>query len=405
MRLDRNIELSLEILAAHKLRTLLSILGVVVGVGAVVLMSSVGKGAEKRILDKIKDMGTNLIVVNAGQTQLIAGRQRQMTTVTTLVPEDAEAMLKECPSVSVAAAAVSNKSTVRWEDETANTSVVGISPEGFRVRNITTASGRLFDADENKTKRRVAVVGPTVATNLFGSADPIGLQIRIGPVPFEVIGVTKAKGMDANGQDQDDLIIVPLETAMRRLRNVTYVNTIYAQADGSHVLKQAETEIRSLLRQRHRLADKPDDFTIQNQATLMETERQTANSLSFLIGSVAAISLLVGSVGILAVMMMTIRERRNEIGLRRALGALYRDIRLQFLVEAVLLSGVGGIAGALVGVILTLLVSVLGNWQAIISWLAISIGLLVSIALGLIAGVYPALRAARLEPIEALRAE
>jgi putative ABC transport system permease protein len=377
----------------------------VVGVGAVVLMSSVGKGAEKRILDRIKDMGTNLIVVNAGQTQLIAGRQRQMTTVTTLVPEDAEAMLKECPSISVAAAAVSNKSTVRWEDETANTSVVGISPEGFRVRNITAASGRLFDAAEDKTKRRVAVVGPTVARNLFEGADPIGLQIRIGRVPFEVIGVTKPKGMDANGQDQDDLIIVPLETAMRRLQNVTYVNTIYAQAGSSHVLKQAETEIRSLLRQRHRLADKTDDFTILNQATLIETEKQTANSLSFLIGSVAAISLLVGSVGILAVMMMTIRERRKEIGLRRALGALYRDIRLQFLVEAVLLSGAGGIAGALTGVILTFLVSVLGNWQAIISWMAISIGLLVSIALGLIAGVYPALRAARLEPIEALRAD
>jgi putative ABC transport system permease protein len=405
MRLDRNIGLSLEILAAHKLRTLLSILGVVVGVGAVVLMSSVGKGAEKRILDRIKDMGTNLIVVNAGQTQLIAGRQRQMTTVATLVPEDAEAMLKECSSVSVAAAAVSDKSTARWEDETANTSVVGISPEGFRVRNITTASGRLFDTDENKTKRRVAVIGPTVAKNLFEGADPIGLQIRIGRVPFEVIGVTSAKGMDANGQDQDDLIIVPLETAMRRLRNVTYVNTIYAQAGSSHVLNKAETEIRDLLRQRHRLVDKSDDFTIQNQATLIEAEKQTASSLSFLIGSVAAISLLVGSVGILAVMMMTIRERRKEIGLRRALGALYRDIRLQFLVEAVLLSGAGGIAGVLIGVILTVLVSVLGNWQAIISWVAISIGLLVSIALGLIAGVYPALRAARLEPIEALRAD
>jgi putative ABC transport system permease protein len=404
MRLDRNIGLSLEILAAHKLRTLLSILGVVVGVGAVVLMSSVGKGAEKRILDRIKDMGTNLIVVNAGQTQLIAGRQRQMTTVTTLVPEDAEAMLKECPSVSVTAAAVSTKSTVRWEDETANTSVVGISPEGFRVRNITAASGRLFDADENKTKRRVAVIGPTVARNLFEDADPIGLQIRIGHVPFEVIGVTKRKGMDANGQDQDDLIIVPLETAMRRLRNVTYVNTIYAQGGSNHALMQAETEIRNLLRQRHRLTDKSDDFTIQNQATLIEAEKQTASSLSFLIGSVAAISLLVGSVGILAVMMMTIRERRKEIGLRRALGALYRDIRLQFLVEAVLLSGAGGIAGVLVGVILTVLVSVLGNWQAIMSWVAISIGLLVSITLGLVAGVYPALRAARLEPIEALRA-
>jgi len=405
MRLDRNIELSLEILAAHKLRTLLSILGVVVGVGAVVLMSSVGKGAEKRILDRIKDMGTNLIVVNAGQTQLIAGRQRQMTTVTTLLSQDAAAIMKECPSVTVAAAAVSNKFAVRWEDETANTSVVGISPEGFRVRNITTASGRLFDADENKTKRRVAVVGPTVARNLFEGADPIGLQIRIGRVPFEVIGVTRAKGMDANGQDQDDLILVPLETAMRRLRNVTYVNTIYAQTGSSHVLNQAETEIRHLLRLRHRLADKPDDFTIQNQATLIEAEKQTASSLSFLIGSVAAISLLVGSVGILAVMMMTIRERRKEIGLRRALGALYRDIRLQFLVEAVLLSGAGGIAGGIVGVILTVVVSVLGNWQAIISWTAISIGLLVSIALGLIAGVYPALRAARLEPIEALRAE
>ncbi len=405
MKLSRNIGLSCEILAAHKLRTLLSMLGIIVGVAAVVLVVAAGKGAEKRILDRIRDMGTNLIVVNAGQTRIVAGRQRQMATVTTLVPDDARAIQAGCADVRLAAPAISKKLSVRFEAENANTNVVGMTPDGFRIRNIEIARGRFFYAEESRGRRRVAILGPTVVENLFGGADPIGRKIRIGRVPFQVIGVTRPKGIDANGADQDDLIIVPLATAMRRLFNVTYVDRIYVQAVRADALKRAEKEIRSTLRRRHRLRGKPDDFTIQNQASLLEAERETSRSLTLLVGGAAGISLLVGGVGILAVMLISVRERTGEIGLRRAVGALKRDIRNQFLLEAAIISCAGGLLGVLLGVAGALALSRLGHWETVISWPAALVAFLFSASLGILFGIYPAIRAARLEPIDALRAE
>jgi putative ABC transport system permease protein len=405
MKLSKNIVLSLEILAAHKVRTLLSVIGIVVGVGAVVLMVSAGRGAEKQIVDRIQGMGTNLLVVNAGRTSIIAGRQRQMDTVRTLLIADAQAIAKECPSVALTTAAVSKKLPLRWEDQDAITDVVGMQADGLEVRKFSIAAGRAFDAEESRAGKRVAIVGPTAAANLFGAPDPVGQQIRINKVPFEVIGVTVPKGMDVNGLDQDDLIIVPLETAMRRLLNLDYVHTVYAQARSSAAMGRAEQEIAELLRQRHRLGGKVDDFTIQNQATLLETERETTSSMTMLIGSVAGISLLVGGVGILAVMLMSVRERTREIGLRRAVGALRRDIRNQFLLESAILAGAGGVAGVVGGVGLSLAVSSLGYWPAMISWPAAAVAFAFSVAVGVFFGLYPATRAARLEPIEALRAE
>lgn len=406
MKLSRNVALSCEILAAHKLRTLLSVSGIVVGVASVILVVSIGRGAEKRILDRIRDMGTNLIVVNAGQTRIVAGRQRQIATVTTLETDDAEAIAEQCPSVSLVSPAMSKKLSTRWETENANTNIVGITPEGLRIRNIEIASGRSFDAEEGRARRRVAVLGPTAAENLFGQTDSIiGLQFRIGRVPFEVIGLTIPKGVDANGLDQDDLILVPLGSAMRRLFNVDHIDTIYVQAQSTELLGRAEEEIRELLRQRHRLRDRPDDFTIQNQATLLATERETAQSMTLLVGSVAGISLAVGGVGILAVMLISVRERTPEIGLRRAVGATHGDIRIQFLVESALLAGAGGLVGVFGGITAALAVSRLGYWETVISWPSAGVGLGFSVAVGLVFGIYPAIRAAALEPIEALRAE
>ncbi|MFA4945054.1 MAG: ABC transporter permease [Lentisphaeria bacterium] len=405
MKLSRNIVLSLEILAAHKLRTLLSVIGIVVGVGAVVLMVSAGRGAQKQILDRIRGMGTNLLVVNAGRTRIVAGRQRQMETVRTLTAADAQAIARECPSVALAAPGVSKKLAVRWEDQDALANVIGMSAEGFAVRNIAVAAGRLFDADESRAAKRLAILGPTAAANLFGSADPVGQQIRIGKVPFEVIGLAAPRGMDVNGADQDDVILVPIETAMRRILNVTYVQNLYVQARNSRALENAEKEIAALLRQRHRLGGKADDFTIQNQATILETERETTGAMTLLIGSVAGISLVVGGVGILAVMLMSVRERTREIGLRRALGALRRDIRNQFLFESAMLAGAGGVAGVVGGVGLSWGVSWLGYWPAMVSWPAAAIALAFSVAVGVFFGLYPATRAARLEPIQALRSE
>jgi putative ABC transport system permease protein len=405
MKLSRNVILSVEILTAHKLRTLLSVIGIVVGVSAVILMVSAGRGAEKQILDRIQGMGTNLVIVNAGRTSIIAGRQRQMDTVRTLLVSDAQAIAKECPSVALATPAVSKKLTLRWEDQDAVTNVVGMIADGLRVRNFAVAAGRAFDPEESRAAKRLAIIGPTASANLFGSADPVGQQIRINKVPFEVIGVTAPKGMDINGLDQDDLIIVPLETAMRRLLNLDYAHAIYAQARSSAAIGSAEREIAELLRQRHRLGDKQDDFTIQNQATLLATERETTGSMTMLIGSVAGISLLVGGVGILAVMLMSVRERTGEIGLRRAVGALRRDIRNQFLFESGLLAGTGGMVGVIGGAGLSLTVSSLGYWPAIVSWPAAALAFTFSVAVGVFFGIYPAMRAARLEPIEALRSE
>jgi putative ABC transport system permease protein len=405
MKLTKNVGLSIEILAANKLRTLLSVIGVVVGIASVILMVSAGQGAQKRILDRIRNMGTNLIVVNAGQTQIIAGRQRQMTTVKTLVLEDAEAMGKECPSVALVAPFVSKKLTVRREDQTANTMAVGMAAAGFAIRNIEVAQGRFFTEEENRALKRMAVLGPTVARNLFSETDPVGLTIRIGRVPFEVIGVTVPKGIDQNGADQDDLILVPLGTAMRRLFNVTYVQAVYVQSRDTSSMTKAESEIRELLRTRHRLREKPDDFTIQNQETVLATEREASQSMTFLIGSVSGISLFVGGVGILAVMLISIRERRGEIGLRRALGARRQDIRFQFLVESILLAGTGGGIGVMIGVSSAYGLAFLGYWETLISWPSTAFAFGFSAVLGVFFGIYPATRAARLEPIEALHAE
>jgi putative ABC transport system permease protein len=405
MKLARNIVLSCEILAAYKLRTLLSVTGTVVGIATVVLMVSAGQGAEKQILKRIRDMGTNLIMINAGQTRIVAGRQRQTSTVTTMELDDAEALATQCPSVQLSAPAISKKLSVCWDDENANTTVTGITPEGFVIRNIEIASGRVFDAEEERGRRRVAVLGPTAAMNLFGPVDPLNLRVRIGRVPFEVIGVTVPKGMDVNGLDQDDLILVPLSSAMRRLFNVDHIETIYVRAQSVALLHRAEEEAREVLRTQHRLRDKPDDFTIQNQATLLAAERETAQSMTLLIGSVAAISLAVGGIGILAVMLISVRERTPEIGLRRALGATRRDIRIQFLLESALLAGSGGVLGVICGVSAAIAVSRLGYWETVISWPAALAGFSFSVGVGLIFGIYPAMRAAALEPVEALSSE
>ena len=406
MHLSRNALLSCQILAAHKLRTLLSLTGVVVGVGAVILMVSVGKGAEQVILDRIRSMGTDLIIVNAAPARLMIGRQRTVGTVTTLTPADARAIADECSFVVATSSAVNKSLVVRWEGNNTTTAVTGIAPDGFRIRNIAMGSGRAFDADEDRTRRRVAVLGPTVMKNIFGGADPIGQQIRVGTVPFEVIGVTRARGIDSNGTDQDDIVLVPLETAMRRLLNIPYIHTIYIQARDSERLPQVEREVRELLRQRQRQAeDRPDAFTIQNQITLLKTRRETAHSMTMLIGSVAGLALLVGGVGILAVMLISVRERTREIGLRRALGARRRDVQMQFLLEAALLAGTGGILGVLAGLASARASATLGMWDTAISWPAAALGFAFSVTIGLIFGLYPAIRASHLEPIAALRSE
>ena len=296
MNIRKNIAISQKILLAHRVRTALSLSGIIIGICAVMVMVSIGKGTEEKVISQITDMGSNLLVVSAGQVKIIAGRARQTKVVTTLEPGDALKIMSRATSVNYAVPAQSKKLQVKYGSLSTKTIVMGTTPDILRVRNYSISEGRFFDEDENRGMRRVAVLGQTVVKNIFGNEDPVGERIRIGRVPFEVIGVLATKGLDINGTDQDDLIIIPLKTALRWLFNLTYINNIYVQARDSASMKKAEAEIRAILRETHHIRKgKPDDFTIQNQATLLEAQKESSRTFTLLISTIAGVSLLVGA--------------------------------------------------------------------------------------------------------------
>lgn len=351
-------------------------------------------------------MGSNLLLVNAGQVKIIAGRARQVKAVTTLELKDADSILNEASSVKYVAPAQTKRIQVKFENLSTKTSVVGTTPDIVEVQNYSLREGRFFDEDEDKGLRRVAVVGGTVVENIFERRDPVGKIIRIGKVPFEVIGVLFSKGLDVNGMDQDDQIFIPVKTALRRVFNLTYINAIYVKVKNSSLMDQAEQEISSILRKQHHIKEgKADDFTIQNQTTVLEMQKESSKAFTLLIGSIAAISLLVGGIGILAVMLISIRERIKEIGIRRAVGARRKDILIQFLSEALILSISGGVIGVIIGITVSVLVAFFAGWPFIISISTVAISFLSTFVIGIFFGVYPALKAARLDPIKALQFE
>lgn len=405
MKLIKGTRIALKTLFSHKLRTALATLGIVIGVCSVIVMVAIGEGAQKEVLSKIQAMGTDLVIVTAGQVKVIAGRQRQTGNVTTLTMRDVKALSAEAGNIKAVAPAQGRKMLVKYEALSTATNIGGTTEEIVLIRNLRLAKGRFFTDEENRTLQRVAVIGKTVATNLFEARDPVGESIRIGKVSFEVIGVLNEKGTDLVGSDQDDVIFVPIDTALRRLFNVTYINNIFVRAKGPEYVEEAASELQYLLRETHRLRDKPDDFTIQSQTEILKTEKETSQTFTSLLSSVAAISLLVGGVGILAIMLISIKERTREIGVRRAVGALQRDLLLQFIVESLVLSVSGGVAGIVLGVALSLSASYFTRWPLSLSFPAIAVAFLFSAMIGLVFGVYPAAKAARLDPIEALRSE
>lgn len=403
MKTLRNLLISARLLLSHPLRTVLSVLAVVIGVAALTVIVSVGNGMKAELEESFREQGTNLIMVKAGKFMTRGGHAHSMSLVTTLVPEDAVAIGKQCPSVKSAAAGITRDSKAKSSTANAQTFVEAMDVEGFAIRNTNIAEGRAYTQEEAKAGRMVAVLGPKAAENLFGEADPIGERITLGRNLFTVIGVTQEKGADAMGRDQDDIVFVPLSVGMRRLFHVTYIDTIYVQGPSEDRLTEVSNEVGALLRHRHRIAQgKPDDFTALNQATLLSAAMETTTSTTQLILGVATISMVVAGIGILAVMLMAVRERRWEIGLRRAIGARRRDILIQFLAEAALLSAAGGVCGMAVGFLSVAVCNFFDLARADLSPSAAAIGCGLSVLTGVVFGLYPARKASQMQPIEAL---
>lgn len=406
MKIYRSLKISQKTLLAHKLRTVLALLGIIVGVSAVIIMIAIGNGAEEEVVSKIEAMGTNLVIVNAGEIKTTAGRQLR-GTVTTLTLADVEAIEKNINSVVGAAPIQTKKMQVKYGNLSTNTTIVGSASNFTSVRNFKIEKGVFFTDMEDKASMRVAVLGAGVVKNIFGNDDPINSTIRIGKVPFTVIGVLESKGVDMYGTDQDDQIIIPVRTALRRVFNQTYISSIYLQIDKQENMEIAAATVQKILREQHMLdkKNKPDDFTIQNQVDLIEAQKETSDTFTALTASIAGVSLIVGGIGILAVMLLSIRERTNEIGLRMAVGARRKDIRTQFIFESSFLSIGGGIIGILIGIIASLSIKYIFDWSIVISLTSIMLSFGFSMAIGLFFGVYPAHRASLLDPINALRSE
>ena len=406
MNITKNIIISQKILLVHKIRTVLSLSGIIIGICAVMIMVSIGRGTEEKIISQITKMGSNVLVVNAGQVKIIAGRARQTKSVTTLEPGDARSIIEKSASVNYAVPAQNKKLQVKYGNLNTTTNIVGTTADILKVRNYSLSKGRFFDADEDKGRRRVAVLGQTVVENIFGLERPVGKTIRIGRVPFEVIGVFAPKGLDINGTDQDDQIVTPLQTALRRVFNLTYINAIYVQARDRLSMGSAESEIRSILREGHHIRKGGfDDFTIQNQASVLEAQRESSRTFTLLISTIAAVSLLVGGIGILAVMLISIRERIKEIGIRMAVGAKKGDILIQFLAESLLLSIGGGIIGIISGITIAVIIAIFADWPFSLPLNVVAISFLSTIIMGILFGVYPAKKAAQLDLVKALQFE
>ncbi len=396
------VKVALKSLMTNKLRTFLAMLGIIIGVGSVISMLALGQGAHQQVMGQISSMGTNLLIVRPGQRGshgVQTGTQRNLT------PADAQAIVNEIAGVTQATPVVRGAAQLKRLNKNSRTTVIGASMTYFSIRNFEINYGRAFTEKEAEKMARVAVLGPVTATDLFGYEDVVNETVKINGINFRVVGVNKAKG-DRGWFNPDDQAIIPYTTGMKQLFGVDFLREIDIQADENADLDLVQRRITALLRKRHRLReDVDDDFYIRNQAEFVEMATNVTRTFTILLGSIASISLLVGGIGIMNIMLVTVTERTREIGIRKAIGAMDKHILRQFLIEALLLSGLGGMIGVGFGISVAKLVGRTTQFSTIVEPQSILMALSFSVAVGIFFGYYPARRAAMLDPIEALRYE
>ena len=402
--------IAVRALRVNKLRSALTMLGIVIGVGAVITMVAVGAGAQARVAEQIQSLGSNMIVVLSGSVTS-GGVRLGSGSQLTITEEDAWAIQREIPLVEAAAPTVRGNAQIVYGNLNWATSIQGVTPEYFVARDWPVASGKALSQEDVDGATKVALLGETVAINLFGDSEPVGDVIRIKNVPFTVIGVLDRKGQSTYGQDQDDTILIPLSTAKKKVIGVSQANarsvgSISVKVREAHMMHAAEEEIRGLLRQRHRLQTyQDDDFWIRNLSEVLESQEAASRVLTMLLAAIASVSLVVGGIGIMNIMLVSVTERTREIGLRMAVGARGKDILMQFLVEAVTLSLIGGAIGIAFGLVGTYAIAYFAGWRTLIDPTAIVVAFGFAAAVGIFFGFYPARKAAGLDPIEALRYE
>jgi putative ABC transport system permease protein len=396
------LRVALKSLLANKMRTLLSMLGIIIGVGAVISMLALGSGAQKKVLDSIQSMGTNLLVVRPGQAGVHGvslGNQDNLTL------NDAEALFQKIPEVLEVSPVVGGSAQLKYFNKNSRTNMTGSAITYFSIRNFEVEKGRAFSESEVNQHARVAVLGPVTVDNLFGKANPLGQTIKVNGINFKVVGVLKAKG-DQGWFSPDDQILIPFTTAMKQVLGLQYLREIDMQVTEGSDVNAIQEKATNVLRKTHRIAEgMEDDFNIRNQAEFIETASSFSQLFTFLLGGIASISLLVGGIGIMNIMLVTVTERTREIGVRKAIGARNRDILLQFLLESSLLSGLGGILGIALGIGTALLINTFTSFPTILEMPSIILAFSFAVGIGIFFGFYPANRAAQLDPIVALRYE
>ncbi len=399
------LKIAMRALARNKARSALTMLGIVIGVAAVIAMVSLGQGAQEQVQEQIASMGTNMLIVSAG-SQNSGGLRGGAGTSTTLTPEDVQAVLRDDPSVRAASPSVGVGVTLVFGNQNWTTRAEGVGTQYPDIRNRGVVSGEFFTDADVTTAARVAVIGQTVADQLFPGIDPVGQSLRVRNLPFRVIGVLERKGQTQWGSDQDDTLVIPYTTAMKKLLSTTYLPTIYISAATPEATKTAEQQVGDTLRARHNIRPgQPDDFNVRNLTDVADTAEATTRVMTLLLGGIAAVSLLVGGIGIMNIMLVSVTERTREIGIRMAVGARAKHVQYQFLIESLVLGLAGGLGGILLGLCVSLVLSAGFGWPQLISPLAVAGSALFSMTIGVFFGYYPAKKAANLDPIEALRFE